>query len=79
VGEGHHLPLGEGFGDGELDPHLAIAVGNEIREEESRFVQVLARRDVVEIRARAFRAAGLAANLPERLFALVRAESICGS
>src|SRR5262249_46260461 len=48
-------PLGQRLGHLELDAHLAVLVGDEVREEERRLVEVLPRRDAAEVRSGAGR------------------------
>ncbi len=66
VGEAEELPLGERLGHREFDLHLAVGVGEQMREEEGRLVEVLSRGDLAQVGPRAEAAApwpGLAACL----------------
>ena len=52
VGEGEEPPLGERLGHGELELHLAVPAGDEMREEEGGLAEVGARGDAAEVGAR---------------------------
>ena len=49
MGEAQELPLGQGLGHGEFELHPAFGIGEQMREEEGRFVEVLAGRDLAQI------------------------------
>ena len=63
VGEAEELPFGERLGHGELDLHLAVGIGEQMREEEGRLVEVLARGDLAQIGTRGETARAFAAWL----------------
>ena len=56
--EAHEFPFRERFGHRERHSHDAVAVGNQLREVERRFVQVFSRRDLADVRALRIRTGG---------------------
>ena len=69
VGEAQELPLGQGLRHGEFELHLALGVGEQVGEEEGRFVEVLACRDLAQIGPRSGLAAAGLRRLSCRLLA----------
>ncbi len=49
VHEPHELPFGQGFGHGEFQADFAVFARDQVREEERRFVQIGAGRDLAQV------------------------------
>ena len=55
MGETKELPLGQRLRHGEFELHPSFAVGEQMRKEEGRFVEVLACRDLAQVGPRTVR------------------------